>query len=336
MRVSEIDVGDVGAWPAWMKAVAHVAVVACVLGLGHWLVFGEQRRELASLARTGSEWRQSLVTKSQAAGHVARAEQHRAYLESTLAAAQRQLPRVVDLPTLIEELGRTAVDSGLVIESIHVSDDEPQDDYVAMPIALVVTGSYHQFGAFVSAAADLEHLLTFHDFEIEPRGRPLTLTLAGRSYRAVDGADEDAERFDAAPPATGRVRAAYSGSGRSPFEVGGTPRSPDPHPEVQGKQPLERFALARLQMVGVLARREVSVALVRDPTGRVHRAGTGDRVGLHGGRVTSVEFDGMEIVETRSDHTTGWARRVHRMEPGPRPTGAPPQQEAPAAKEEEE
>ena len=316
MRVSEIDVADVGAWPGWLMAVAHLAMVTCVLGMGHWLVLGEQRLELASLARTTGDLRQSGEVKSQAAARIARAEERRDHLASTLAAAQRQLPAAVDLPTLIEELSRAAVDSGLVIESIHVSDDVPQDDFVAMPIALVVTGSYHQFGAFVAAAAGLEHLLTFHDFEIETRGRPLTLTLAGRTYRAVDGTDGVApERADAAPPAAGRIRAAYSGSGRSPFDVGDVPRAPDPHPDVQGKQPLERFALARLQMVGVLARRGVSVALVRDPTGRVHRAGTGDRLGLHGGRVTRVGFDGMEIVETQSDHTTGWARRVHRMEP---------------------
>ena len=315
MRVNEIDVADVAAWPRWMKALAHVAMAACVLGLGHLLVLGDERRELKSLERTGSDWRRSAAAKSEAAQRVAEAAEHRAQLESTLATTLRRLPTAADLPTLIEELSRAAVDSGLVIESIHVSDDEPHDDYVAMPIALVVTGSYHQFGAFVAAAAGLEHLLTFHDFEIETRGRPLTLTLAGRAYRAVDGADGVAPmRADDAALSVARVDVAYGGTGRSPFAAD-TLRSSDPHPEAHGKQPLERFALARLHMVGVLARPGVTVALIRDPTGRVHRAGAGDRLGLHGGRVTSVGFDGMEIVETLSDHATGWARRVHRMEP---------------------
>ena len=308
MRLSEIDLVDVAAWPGWMKAVAHLAVAGWVLGMGYWLVLGEQRRELATLARTGGELRQGVEAKAQAARRVASADQRRAHLESTLARARGQLPTAVDLPTLIEELSRAAVDSGLVIESIHVSDDEPHDDYVAMPIALVVTGSYHQFGVFMAAAAGLERLLTFQDFEIEARGRPLTLTLAGRAYRGVDGSGGDLA-------ASAPVRVAYSGTGRSPFEVDHAPPPRGPHPEMHGKQPLERFALARLQMVGVLARRGVAVALVRDPTGHVHRAGAGDRLGLHGGRVTSVAFDGMEIVETLSDHATGWARRVHRMEP---------------------
>ena len=313
MRMSEIDLADVVVWPGWMKAVAHVALAGWVLGMGHWLVLGEQRRELVSLDRTSSALSQAIEAKSEAARGVVAADQRRAYLESTLATARRRLPGAVDLPTLIEELSRSAVDSGLVIESIHVSDDEPSDDYVAMPIALVVTGSYHQFGAFMAAAAGLERLLTFHDFEIEARGRPLTLTLAGRAYRAADGADgwHDAT--------TGRIRVAYSGTGRSPFQLDQAPQPRGPHPEMQGKQPLERFALARLRMVGVLARRGVIVGLVRDPTGHIHRAGAGARLGLHGGRVVSVGFDGMEIVETLSDHTSGWARRVHRMEPDRRP-----------------
>ena len=191
-----------------------------------------------------------------------------------------------------------------------MSDDEPHDDYVAMPIALVVTGSYHQFGEFMAAAAGLERPLTLYDFEIDAGGRPLTLTLAGRAYRAVDGAGGGG-----AASVPERVRVAYGGTGRSPFQVDDTPEPHGPDREMQGKQPLERFALARLQMVGALARRGVAVGLVRDPTGHVHRAGAGDRLGLHGGRIISVGFDGMEIVETLSDHTSGWARRVHRMEP---------------------
>ena len=310
MRLSEIDLGDLAAWPGWMKATAYLAVAGCVLGMGYWLVLGEQRREFASLARTSDILGQGIEVKSEAARRVAATDQRRVHLESTLAAALGQLPGAVDLPTLIEDLSRAAVDSGLVIESIHVSDDEVRDDYVAMPIALVVTGSYHQFGAFMAAAAGLDHLLTFHDFEIEARGRPLALTLAGRAYRAVD-----AGNGTAAASVPGRAGVAYGGTGRSPFQVDHAPQPDDPHREMQGKQPLERFALARLQMVGVLARRGVAVGLVRDPTGHIHRAGAGDRLGLHGGRVTRVAFDGMEVVETLSDHTSGWARRVHRMVP---------------------
>lgn len=316
MRLSEIDLADVAAWPGWMTVAAHLAVVGWVLGMGHWLVLGEQRRELASLAGASTELGRGVEAKSKAARRIAATDQRRAHLESTLATARGRLPAVVDLPTLIEDLGRAAVDTGLVIESIHVSDDEPHDDYVAMPIALVVTGSYHQFGAFMAGAAGLERLLTFHDFEIETGGRPLTLTLAGRAYRAVDGAD------GGHAAATGRIRVAYSGTGRSPFQLDQAPQPRGPHPEMQGKQPLERFALARLRMVGVLARRGLIVGLVRDPTGHIHRAGAGARLGLHGGRVASVGFDGMEIVETLSDHTSGWARRVHRLEPDRRQDAA--------------
>ena len=309
MRVSEVDVADIAAWPTWLKAVAHFAVAGLVLGVGNWLVLGEQRDELASLARTGSELGRSVEEKSEAARRIATADQRRADLEAVLATALGRLPRAVDLPTLIEELSGAAVDSGLVIESIHVSDDERHHDYVAMPIALVVTGSYHQFGMFMAAAAGLERLLTFHDFEIETGGRPLTLTLAGRAYRAVDGTDGgDAVVAE-------RVRVAYGGPGRSPFQADHTPQRQGPDREMQGMQPLERFALARLQMVGALGRGGVAVGLVRDPTGHIHRAAVGDRLGLNGGRITNVGLDGMEIVETLSDHTTGWARRVYRMEP---------------------
>lgn len=216
---------------------------------------------------------------------------------------------------MIEALSGAALNSGLAIDSLHVSAELDHGFYGTMPIALVLTGSYHQFGAFVAAAASLDRLLTFHDFEIERRGARLTMSLAARSYRAVGGtgAADAAARLGPTTPQSNHV--AYHATGRSPFEEERSPPPDDLLAEPSGqRRRLEQVALARLQMVGLLARRGSAFALVRDPTSHVHRVGVGDRIGLHGGRVTHVAFDGMEVAETRSDDTGGWVRQVHKIE----------------------
>ena len=317
MDVRELDLSDVAAWPRWLKVVAHLATVAWVFGGGYWMALGEQRRELAALGLTGDELRSTIESKTRTADGMPALERRRRELEATLAAALRPFPTAVDLPTLIEDMSTAALDSGLAIDSIHVSDEQTLGFYNATPVALVVAGGYHQFGAFVAATGGLDRLVTIHDFEIETQGGRLTLTLAARAYRRLDDPGADADFADEGDFAPAHVGVAYVGAGRSPFDADRASAQAAPPAEVQAEQPLESFALARLSMVGVLARRGIAHAVVRDPTGHLHRVATGDRLGLQGGRVTRVAFDRLEVTETVSDETQGWARRLRRIELGP-------------------
>ena len=67
--------------------------------------------------------------------------------------------------------------------------------YIEKPIAIIVSGSYHGLGAFVSDVADLSRIVTLHDFTIRPIGRAagsdtpgsiLTMSILARTYRYND------------------------------------------------------------------------------------------------------------------------------------------------------
>ena len=315
MRANGLELTDVATWPNWCRAAACLAGAACALAVGYWLVLADQRQELAMLVETGQDRRDEAAAKTQAADGLAGLPQRLERRQGMLAALMAAVPAVIDLPTLIEGLSRAAVESGLAIDSIDVSPERDHGFYAVMPIAVVLTGRYHQFGTFVGAAANLE-LLTFHDFQIDSEGGRLTLTLAMRAYRAVDSAAEGDAAVQARQRAPERVEATYDATGRSPFEED----RPAPDESLAPHGP-ENFALARLHMVGVLARRGVAYALVRDPTGHVHRVGAGSRLGLHGGHVARVSFDGVEVSETRNDAAGGWVRRQHRIELAPARSG---------------
>ena len=307
MRADGLELTDVATWPGWCRAAACLAGATCALTVGYWLLLADQRQELARLVEEGQDLRGEAAAKAQSADGLAGLQQRLERRQGVLAALMAGVPEAIDLPALIEGLSQAAVESGLAIDGIDVSPERDHGFYAVMPIAVVLTGRYHQFGTFVAAAANLE-LLTFHDFQIDSQGGRLTLSLALRAYRAVDGAGEGVG-VQAGQRAPERVEATYDATGRSPFEDDRAapdgplaPRSP------------ENFALARLHMVGVLARGGVAYALVQDPTGHVHRVGAGSRLGLHGGRVARVSFDGVEVSETRNDAGGGWVRRQHRIE----------------------
>ena len=134
-------------------------------------------------------------------------------------------------------------------------------------------------------------------------------------YRFVGHESAPAAK-DPTPAATetDQVPLAYGTTlSRSPFEpatevptAGGTSIGPDP---TRVRQPIERFALERLEMVGTLAGRGAFHALVRDPDGYIHQLATGDYLGRDHGRITAVRDTGVDIVELVVDGSGRWRRR---------------------------
>ena len=65
----------------------------------------------------------------------------------------------------------------------------PKDFYAEKPIKLRVTGTYHEFGDFVSGVAALPRIVTQHDISIRPKGNDssqLVMEATAKTYRYVE------------------------------------------------------------------------------------------------------------------------------------------------------
>lgn len=74
-------------------------------------------------------------------------------------------------------------------------------------------------------------------------------------------------------------------------------------------QPLEKFALGELQMVGSLTQGHTTYALVKAPDKEIYYVTRGDYMGLDAGRVTQVSSDTIVLQETVLDSNGAWAQR---------------------------
>lgn len=83
-----------------------------------------------------------------------------------------------------------------------------------------------------------------------------------------------------------------------------------PHPDQnRPKQPLEYFALDSLKMVGSIGTGSHIVALVQDPEGKIHRVHVNQYMGQNYGRITTIDPDGIELVELVPNGNGGWMER---------------------------
>lgn len=186
--LADLDVNNIGSWPAAVKGVVMALVFLLVLGGGYYLYLTDKQTNLERAQTREQELRQDYEAKSFKAANLEAYRAQMTEMETTFEALLRQLPSDTEVPGLIEDITRTALDHELTIESIDLQDEVRTEFYVELPIQIVVEGNYHKIGSFVSGVANLSRIVTLHDFEIVPQQSPLNLKMSilAKTYRYLE------------------------------------------------------------------------------------------------------------------------------------------------------
>ncbi len=188
VELSDLDVNNIGSWPSALKGLVMIVLLLVILGVGYSLYISDKRAQLQGEERNEQTLKDDFTDKAQQAANLDAYLAQKAQMEETFGALLRQLPSDTEVPGLIEDITRTAIDNELTIESITLKPEENTEFYVELPIDIVVEGSYHKIGSFVSSVANLPRIVTLHDFEIEPVGSPdqLRMTILAKTYRYLE------------------------------------------------------------------------------------------------------------------------------------------------------
>lgn len=186
--MADLDVNNIGSWPAAVKAIVMGLAFVLVLGLGYYFYLTDKQTNLERAQLTERDLRQDFEAKSFKAANLEAYRAQMVEMETTFESLLRQLPSDTEVPGLIEDITRAALDNELKIESIDLQDEQRTEFYVELPIQIVVEGNYHKIGSFVSAVANLSRIVTLHDFNIEPQQSPLNLKMSilAKTYRYLE------------------------------------------------------------------------------------------------------------------------------------------------------
>jgi type IV pilus assembly protein PilO len=186
--LADLDVNNVGNWPGAIKAIIMALALLLVLGGGYYLYVTDKQTTLERAELKERDLRQDFESKSFRAANLEAYRQQKVEMETTFEGLLRQLPSDTEVPGLLEDITRTALDHELRIESIDLQDERRTEFYVELPIQIVVEGNYHKIGSFVSGVANLSRIVTLHDFNIEPQQSPerLKMSILAKTYRYLE------------------------------------------------------------------------------------------------------------------------------------------------------
>ena len=187
---NNLDVNNVGSWPGIVKALLIGILFLLVLGVGYYWHITDKQKDLAREESKELDLRKEYEDKAAQAASLDALRQQRAEMQAAFGALLRQLPSDTEVPGLIEDITRTAIDNELTIESIDLRPENRTEFYIELPIDIVVEGNYHKIGAFVSGVANLSRIVTLHNFDISPsrESQDLRMSITAKTYRYLEEA----------------------------------------------------------------------------------------------------------------------------------------------------
>jgi type IV pilus assembly protein PilO len=192
-ELNQLDLNSVGEWPIAVKVIA--VVFACI-ALGGAVFYFDTQEQLSRLDRaeaTERDLRASFETKQRKAANLEEYRQQIEEMKESFGAMLRQLPDRTEVASLLVDVSQTGLAAGLEFELFQPGSEQLKDFYAELPIQIRVTGSYHDFGRFVSGLASLPRIVTVHDTKIGDAGGTtgsgaanLSLQATVKTYRYLD------------------------------------------------------------------------------------------------------------------------------------------------------
>src|SRR5690606_32717757 len=108
--LADLDLNNIGSWPGAVKVIVMVLLFLLVMGGGYYVHITDKQQALETAARKEQELRKDFETKSEKAANLDAYRQQKAEMETTFQGLLRQLPSDTEVPGLIEDITRTALD----------------------------------------------------------------------------------------------------------------------------------------------------------------------------------------------------------------------------------
>jgi type IV pilus assembly protein PilO len=192
---------DPGRWPLAVCAAAvgvWFALIAAVLT--YMFVWQSEKPQLARYQGEEQQLRSEFKRKHEKAVNLQIYKQQLSDIERSFGALLRQLPGKTEVPNLVVDISQTGLAAGLQEKLFQPGAEVKRDFYAELPIKIELTGSYHQFGQFVSGIAALPRIVTLHNIQIKQQAKAsydqLVLDLTAKTYRYLD--EDELEAAEAA------------------------------------------------------------------------------------------------------------------------------------------
>ena len=198
-----------GQWPLAPKLATFLLVVLLTLVLGWVLVLSDEQSALDAERQREPQLKEDYGRKLGQAVNLPELRKQKSQVEEYVTQLEKQLPGKAEMDALLSDINQAGLGRGLQVELFRPGQVLVKDYYAELPIALRVTGRYHDIGTFTADVSNLSRIVTLHDLNVvaptgkEARGGEgqLSMEATARTYRYLDAAEVEEQKKAAAKAA---------------------------------------------------------------------------------------------------------------------------------------
>lgn len=198
-----LDPQNPALWPAIPRYALMLAVAAMVVVVLWFAWLSGSDDELQAVRAQEAQLREDYKIKLVKAVNLDVLKKQREQVLQYVNQLEKQLPSKAEMDALLSDINQAGLGRSLQFELFRPGQVLVKDYYAELPIAVRVTGRYHDIGAFASDIAHLSRIVTLNNLTIAPgRDGGLTMDATAKTFRYLD-ADEIASQRKAAGGAKG-------------------------------------------------------------------------------------------------------------------------------------
>jgi type IV pilus assembly protein PilO len=160
------------ALPMWGKAAGVVIVLGLMMAVYSSLIQSELSEQLQAAKQQNKTLEDQIRDAERREKQYLELTQELSERESTDQQNRRILPEDAEIAGFLQDLNRVAELSGLEIRLVEPRPEEKTEMYAKIPVALAVTGRFHQLGKFFYNVSKLDRAISMENIRMS---RPRTL-----------------------------------------------------------------------------------------------------------------------------------------------------------------
>lgn len=192
-----LDTKDPSLWPVAPKVLLCVFIVVAVAAALWFAKISEYEVELQTEIAKEQALRTDYQAKLVKAVSLDALKRQREQVQQYVIQLEKQLPSKAEMAALLSDINQAGLGRSLQFDLFRPGQIVVKEYYAELPIAVRVTGKYHDMGAFASDIAHLSRIVTLNNISIAPTakdGGSLTMDATARTFRYLDPEEIQAQK----------------------------------------------------------------------------------------------------------------------------------------------
>lgn len=186
-QFSGLDANDPPSWPALPRYLLCLAVTVLVV-VALWFVWlSSSDEELTAEQAKEVQLREDYKKKLVQAVNLDALKKQREQVQQYVTQLEKQLPSKAEMDALLSDINQAGLGRSLQFELFRPGQVSVKEYYAELPIAVRVTGRYHDIGAFAADIANLSRIVTLNNLNLVPtKDGNLVMDTTAKTFRYLD------------------------------------------------------------------------------------------------------------------------------------------------------